>query len=548
MKLRSFTNLACLLAVSFGSLSPTLADEKKPVGDKPATKSDDKKAAKPKITVAKDVTYFTEPLDENGYVDFVAALNRIYSKGVTPENNAVVPLYKAFGPAPERSPQPDEFFKLLGMVRPPADGDYFKTMAEVHRRDVGPNLSGELWDQFLNEQSESMQRPWKDGELAMIAKWVQTNEGPMKHVTEAASRPHHFSPLVVFRNGDGESSGLIGVLLPGIQQSRDFARVLIARAMNHLGEGRTKQAWDDLIVIRKLGRLVGQGSTLIEALVGIAIESISNNGLLNLIQHSKPDANQVAKYLDELSQLDKSYPPSSMGDKIAIGERAMFMDSVQMIARGSHTIDQLLLGAEGNGGGEFSAFIQKYAVGLVDWDIVMRNGNVWYDRMAKVMKIEDYAERRKASVQIETDIKEHVKQTRGAANLLLFLDAKNGRKAASEYTGRVLIGLLLPAVTAAKTAEDRAVQNNRLLKLALALSAYRVENEKYPAELSALTKYLDPIPGDAFGNAALTYKPTDDGYQLYSNGANGKDEDGNWRHAELQGDDIGIRVPVPIDK
>src|SRR5712664_4809777 len=59
------------------------------------------KKAKGKFTVGKDTTYVTGPLDKDGYIDYPAALNERLGKGVTPENNANVLIWKALGPRPE---------------------------------------------------------------------------------------------------------------------------------------------------------------------------------------------------------------------------------------------------------------------------------------------------------------------------------------------------------------------------------------------------------------------------------------------------------------
>src|SRR5262245_1422231 len=66
----------------------------------------------PKITISKETTWFTEPLRPDGFVDYLAAVNRHFSKDITTENNACVLLYQAMGPSPEGARQPDRFFKL----------------------------------------------------------------------------------------------------------------------------------------------------------------------------------------------------------------------------------------------------------------------------------------------------------------------------------------------------------------------------------------------------------------------------------------------------
>src|SRR4051794_2037415 len=66
--------------------------------------------SKPRFTVGKDTTYFTGPLTKDGHIDYVAALNQRLREGVTPDTNAVVLLWKAFGPRPEGTKMPPEFF------------------------------------------------------------------------------------------------------------------------------------------------------------------------------------------------------------------------------------------------------------------------------------------------------------------------------------------------------------------------------------------------------------------------------------------------------
>src|SRR5882724_6810589 len=90
--------------------------------------ADDNKEATPKkhrgtFTISKETTYVTGPLDKDGYIDYAAALNKEFGKGITPRTNATVLLWKAIGPHPEGGkPMPAEYFKLLGMESPPEKG------------------------------------------------------------------------------------------------------------------------------------------------------------------------------------------------------------------------------------------------------------------------------------------------------------------------------------------------------------------------------------------------------------------------------------------
>src|SRR5437879_5347014 len=74
---------------------------------------------KPKFTIGKETTYVTGPVDKDGYIDYITALNERLGKGIKPQDNANVLLWKAFGPHPEGTKMPPDFFKWLGIQEPP---------------------------------------------------------------------------------------------------------------------------------------------------------------------------------------------------------------------------------------------------------------------------------------------------------------------------------------------------------------------------------------------------------------------------------------------
>ena len=56
------------------------------------------------------------------------------------------------------------------------------------------------------------------------------------------------------------------------------------------------------------------------------------------------------------------------------------------------------------------------------------------------------------------------------------------------------------------------------------------------------------VPGDLFSGKALVYRPTENGYLLYSVGVNGKDDGGRSADDEPPGDDLHVRMPLPESK
>src|SRR5439155_19561992 len=111
---------------------------------------------------------------------------------------------------------------------------------------------------------------------------------------------------------------------------RELAHALQIRVMLHLGEGRHDEAWQDLLMMHRLGRQVGRGGTLIEALVGIAIDAMTSHGDLVFLDRVKLDSQRLKRCLADLQALP---PLPSAADKMDVAERFIFLDGITMLDR-----------------------------------------------------------------------------------------------------------------------------------------------------------------------------------------------------------------------
>jgi hypothetical protein len=475
------------------------------------------------------------PLDKDGYRDYETALNDKLSTGITPEKNANVLLWKALGPHPEGATMPAEFFNRLGLPEPPKDGEYFvgiyKYAVDTIKLDQS-KLQG-LYDQ----QGWATQRPWTAKDYPHIAGWLKANEKPLATVMAATKLPEYYNPLISRRKPEDPGS-LIGALLPSVQKCREIATALTARAMLQLGEGKTDAAWQDLLAVHRLGRLLTRGGTLIEALVGIAIDAVPTTADLAYLEHAKLTGKQVQDCLKDLQSLPALAP---MADKVDLLERHTYLDTIELIKRkGVSALEGL-----SDGNVKKSTAEELKALAKIDWEPALTNGMAWYDRLVATMKIKDRAEREKAFDKLEADFKALKKELVEADNLRKLLLPKPD-KTTAKAIGEVLVSLLVPAVRKVQAAYDRAEQFQRNLQVAFALVAYHRDNAKYPAKLSDLApKYLAIVPDDVFSGKALLYRPTEKGFLVYSVGLNGKDDEGRWHDDTPPGDDPRVRLPLP---
>jgi hypothetical protein len=508
-----------------------------------------------RITISKETTYLTAPLRPDGYVDYVAALNAELGRGVTPENNAAVPLVLAFGPTLVGEKQREAFFKLLGVPVPPEKGKYFLPIdryVDQLRGTQGQTPTpgdGKESEQATAQLDQVQKRPWSQEEFPAIAGWLEANREPLRLIEEAAGRPRCYAPLVP--SGDPP---MISVLLPICQQARDAARLLAARAMLRLHEGKLDGAWQDLLACHKLSRHHAEGMTLVEGLVAIAIERMALGGDAALAHYGRPTAARLRQIQADLAALP---PMPKMADRLDHGERFFYLDTVSSIARlgVSHIGDLAGAGVtSAKPTGLFQGIALETLDAMVDWDEPLRLGNQWYNRLAAAARKPTRAQRAAAMAACDNDMKALAVGVKNPKRMAERFLEKMPRQAAGRWVGEAFVALLLPAVSAVIKGEDRIAAETKLADVALALVAYRADHGKYPDRLADLKPKYRAETKDPCSDGDLFYRPAADGFLLYSVGPNGKDDGGRNRNdyandaspppEASQWDDLVIRMPV----
>lgn len=516
----------------------------------------------PAIIVSKETTYITEPLGEDGLPDYEAFWVQQASEGVTPENNAAVLIWQALWPGDLDQEHWLLLCDALGMPEVPSQDEslvevYSKQvrqriamwLAEQHAMPEG--MEEEQWNQRLRDETadllidEAMSRPWTSEQIPPLAQWIKENQRPLDLLVEAAARPHYFSPSPSFL--DGSDDGLIAMLLPEMQNIRTAVRGLKARAMHHLGEDRPAEAWEDLHACHRLARLTANNPTLVGQLVAIAVEGVACSGTQVLVHHadlSEPLARQI---LDELLAMPQV---SDMARTMDQGERLYFLDSVLLMANGRASVSDL----QGAAGSAFDGVFTRIPF---DWNLVMRIGNSWYDRMVTAAKMPIRDEREQAFDRIDSDL-DQLGATLSSPRAWIGVVSRNQR---SKIITDVLLSLFLPAIQAASNAQDRSMTSTKLTRVGAALAVYRAQHGEYPEQLADLApEILSALPLDLYSGKSFLYeRKQDGGYLLYSVFENGADDGGTDTSGEIvSGEwvdepqdvdrdkaDLVIRMPVP---
>lgn len=529
----------------------------------------------PRIIVSPQTTYITKPLSPKGLPDYEQYALERSRKGVTPENNAAALLWRALWPGDLEPKYYAAMADELGLEEIPLEDDALVRLYSKSNQDrigrwlskrVDPEVGNEAVEEFELESTadpepvidQTTNRPWTSAHLPPLAEWLAENEKPLDLIVEASTRPRYYSPSPTFLNSEHEL--LIQMLLLGVQSAREAARSLSARAMWHVGEGRPLDAWQDLLAVHRLARLVGQGqTTLVEQLVALAISNIACDGTLALLHDGNLKAGQARQVQRDLAALPDLIGIANSIDK---GERLSALDAFVRIGSGGggKVFSQISDGGDDFGNSAFNII-------SVDWNLVLRETNHWYDRLAAAARSPNRIARQQALAQINADMMQLVAEQRTPRRLLAGVVSRHAR---SELVSGMMLGLFLPAVQAATAAEDRGNATLELTRLAAALAVYRAEQGTYPETLDALVPdVIDKLPVDLYNAKPFIYKRDGEGYLLYSAGENGTDDGGSNEQMEiLKGgqslheldaaerekllpqipagaDDISIRLPRP---
>jgi hypothetical protein len=512
------------------------------------------------LTISKETTYVTGPLRKDGSVDYVSALDERSREGVTPENNAAVLWWQAMGPAAIGENDREKYFQMLGISRLPEKGEYFANLRfYMDRERAGSKDEDEnapSADQDVESALETAQkRPWSAREFPVLAQWLAANEKPLALIVEASKRPRRYDPMVIH----GENTRVVMVPCYYFDGLTGVRNAIIARAMLRLNDGKVDEAWEDLLTLHRLARLVGQGLMATEGLTASALEAVACDGDTVLLDSARLTSAQAMKMREDLERLPDI--PNSVR-WIDLGERFGYLDMMSLVQHeGISGLTAFLSDSELKALRKTLNLLVNYRRETpVDWDACFRMGNARFDRIVAAYHKPSGAERRLATKGIRDEIDDLTKAAADTASLEKSM-VEDPRRALSERLGQVLFVTLGPRqlVKSGINWEERSTMQVELDKLAFTLAAYRADKGSYPAELKDLVpRYAAAIPKDACGDCELHYRREGDGFLLYSVGNNGRDDGGKSYDdrdysRELEEmvkdkedyDDLVVRLPVP---
>jgi len=481
-----------------------------------------------RIVVSPETTFVTEPLDAEGYVDYLAAANDLMREGVTPENNAAVLYLRALGPAKIEPAVRNDFFRQLGIEPLPEEGDYFESRASYNERVLAEERIVERENAAAEEvasiEFELNSIPWRREDDPHIARWLDANEAALALLVAGTKRTHHFLPLVPkpqreyehIRFTPGEAEHLN-------HQYMGMARALMMRAMLRSGSGEHKLAWDDCLATVRLARTTVSSPSILSVSLAILKCRMATTGMASVLHEGEFSREEL---LERRREFRETVFDVSVRDAHSRIERFSILDMIQAVARSSEDTHHHLL----RGG--------------VDWNDILRRVNQDFDKLAQ--NLDETASDSSKRDQPETP---QAMATEGDRNVVWqsarYLFSRAARTKQTKVRFEDIYRYLTDPNETIYNSAHESNHTRQEIEAIFALSLYRAEHGTYPETLDALVpNFLDSIPVD-FWEEPLRYAREGVGYHLYSIGENGVDDDGaNESDGGAVGsDDVGYRVP-----
>ena len=355
---------------------------------------------------------------------------------------------------------------------------------------------GDLFDRALEGDPEALASP-------EVGAWLEANRDALANFRSALDYEYHgwLTP--------SEDGTVIGILLPNLSNMRQLARTSMIEAHTFEARGDYESAFGIYADTFASGTQISQGPTLIENLVGIAVQALSAENLLDTLAADQEGVDYGAL----AEQLEASYQPTRPAATALNLERAMMFDVLQRMyvhdeqsgetfadpfaVRDGMNLLGGLLGADGMTKPQLAL---PFVLGGVKLETAVATTNELYDDM----------------------VADASKPYREAMDGLDELEARVSDPAT--LMKNPLIGGLVPSISRVVQVETKGEAIRRATILTARLKAYRQQHGAYPESLEVFGDReiaIDPFTGGRFA-----YQRDGDGFRLYSLGGNGVDDGG----------------------
>ena len=295
------------------------------------------------LRISSETTYITEPLTADGkHIDYFTT----YKQMVTPPNiatddNGYRLVFQHLGdtawsekPSPEAiqklceelgldpNTQPDmeyvNFYTFVNQLEKLRPEKYEETVELV--KQYGGRVDPFEIARFIAEQHDNPHI------FPATKLWVEENGPVLDLIAETVAKPMYFAPIVSTRESPGLMESYYNT--GNFQESRDFARSFQLRIRYRVGIGDFDGAIDDILACYRLGRHIAGRGSMLDVLVGIAIEGIAATVAIDVSYEKRA----TVKQLERLAEGIRNLPPMMTMEHCFELDRYITLDMIQSVA------------------------------------------------------------------------------------------------------------------------------------------------------------------------------------------------------------------------
>jgi hypothetical protein len=395
---------------------------------------------------------------------------------------------------------------------------YNKILADWKQKEANePNLSHDKFD-FARRNL------WLTKDQPEVAAYIKYYQDTVEQLIQASKLKQCSFPVIA-------DSFILSEQMERMSTIRQWAYLLVAAGNNDIAEGNTNDAVEKYLAVLRMGQHMSRQPSVIEMLVGIAVEALGLGGIDNLVIRGDANEFYLKKAEQAVSEIRHNWNSDLPG----------FVDSAKLMLK--NMTGALFYEVNSKGMVRFShdpyARIREWTkehsadVNAADADIF---SGYWSKKLFKAYIIPYwfYAPEtpEKLSRMVDASFEKNYLMTKPDFNWpkepqIVPIESLFQYKMNFNKHIQLLAQMNMKAYCGLHDIYLRYLGRQRGNLLIIALRRYKNTNGQWPEQLedvknlSPAETFIDPINGGSF-----VYKRTEENFMLYSKGKNGIDEEG----------------------
>ncbi len=394
------------------------------------------------------------------------------------------------------------------------------------------DIVSKLFSQFLRREYNEFTVEQRN----IAERWVQEHNDALELIIEGSRRPYYWR---TYKSDSEKPDEMIGVVLPNLSVFRDLAYSLRCRAWLSAEQGRYEDAFNDVKSCYRFGQHIRGDKTLVEQLVGIAVEAISVRTIRDIVGGYEIDSTVLANFQRSFEQIiaDENFTISLKAERLMIYDEIQRCFTSDRIGKGHLYLPRFRKISDLAGSYENAEGLEYFLLDLLASAPFLFSHPNKQETLRMANEFYDYCEQ----LSLKTAAQMHAES-----------DAIRD-KIEKLFSDNIFLGSFSPAVRRIIEISNRLPTDVGAALTMIAIFRYNGDTGRYPQNLNQLVSagYLKQLPIDAYSDKPLVYKKTEDNFILYSigpdfkddGGVSGKDKKGRARQWRDNGDTVFWPLP-----